>query len=101
MANILELTNYSMTFYIYCLFSEDFRNTLLRTVKWPWFGNKKLTGKRNNDVSIPPQSNIFRMLRLGYNLIFLNDVLIYDGRAINVVCLFFVCCCESLRFRWL
>lgn len=52
MANILELTNYSMTFYIYCLFSEDFRNTLLRTVKWPWFGHKKLIGKRNNDVSI-------------------------------------------------
>ncbi|CAO1388022.1 unnamed protein product [Diamesa hyperborea] len=52
MANILELTNYSMTFYIYCLFSEDFRNTLLRTVKWPWFGHKKLIGKRNNDPII-------------------------------------------------
>uniref|UniRef100_A0A1B0AUJ1 G-protein coupled receptors family 1 profile domain-containing protein n=1 Tax=Glossina palpalis gambiensis TaxID=67801 RepID=A0A1B0AUJ1_9MUSC len=31
LANLLELTNYSITFYIYCLFSEDFRNTLMRT----------------------------------------------------------------------
>ncbi|KAF7279731.1 hypothetical protein GWI33_006764 [Rhynchophorus ferrugineus] len=31
-ANLLEVTNYSITFYIYCLFSEDFRNTLLRTL---------------------------------------------------------------------
>jgi hypothetical protein len=38
-ANLLEVTNYSMTFYIYCLFSEDFRNTLLRTVGWPWKPN--------------------------------------------------------------
>ncbi|XP_033250102.1 probable G-protein coupled receptor B0563.6 isoform X1 [Drosophila miranda] len=35
-ANLLELINYSLTFYIYCLFSEDFRNTLFRTFKWPW-----------------------------------------------------------------
>lgn len=35
-ANLLEVTNYSLTFYIYCLFSEDFRNTLLRTLRWPW-----------------------------------------------------------------
>lgn len=51
LANILELLNYSMTFYIYCLFSEDFRNTLLRTMKWPWFGDKS-SAKRNNDVSM-------------------------------------------------
>ncbi|KAK9871535.1 hypothetical protein WA026_012910 [Henosepilachna vigintioctopunctata] len=31
LANLLEVINYSLTFYIYCLFSEDFRNTLLRT----------------------------------------------------------------------
>ncbi|CAG9824855.1 unnamed protein product [Phaedon cochleariae] len=31
-ANLLEITNYSITFYIYCSFSEDFRNTLLRTL---------------------------------------------------------------------
>lgn len=37
-ANLLEVTNYSITFYIYCLFSEDFRNTLLRTFRWPWTG---------------------------------------------------------------
>lgn len=36
LANLLEITNYSMTFYIYCLFSEDFRNTLLRTLICPW-----------------------------------------------------------------
>ncbi|XP_055915039.1 probable G-protein coupled receptor B0563.6 [Eupeodes corollae] len=36
LANLMELTNYSITFYIYCLFSEDFRNTLMRTIKWPW-----------------------------------------------------------------
>ncbi|GJQ79490.1 hypothetical protein Trydic_g16343 [Trypoxylus dichotomus] len=34
LANLLEVTNYSITFYIYCLFSEDFRNTLLRTLRW-------------------------------------------------------------------
>ncbi|KAJ8927943.1 hypothetical protein NQ314_019576, partial [Rhamnusium bicolor] len=34
-ANLLEVTNYSITFYIYCLFSEDFRNTLLRTLSLP------------------------------------------------------------------
>ncbi|XP_014206493.1 probable G-protein coupled receptor B0563.6 [Copidosoma floridanum] len=34
-ANLLEVVNYSLTFYIYCLFSEDFRATLLRTFKWP------------------------------------------------------------------
>ncbi|CAH1161881.1 unnamed protein product [Phyllotreta striolata] len=32
-ANLLEITNYSITFYIYCSFSEDFRNTLLRTLR--------------------------------------------------------------------
>ncbi|XP_044766502.1 probable G-protein coupled receptor B0563.6 [Coccinella septempunctata] len=32
LANLLEVINYSITFYIYCLFSEDFRNTLLRTL---------------------------------------------------------------------
>ena len=32
-ANILEVTNYSMTFYIYCLFSRDFRATLIQTLQ--------------------------------------------------------------------
>lgn len=51
-ANILELLNYSLTFYIYCMFSEDFRNTLLRTLKWPWFGLKKnMTQRNGNEVS--------------------------------------------------
>ncbi|XP_066582188.1 probable G-protein coupled receptor B0563.6 isoform X2 [Prorops nasuta] len=36
LANLLEVIYYSMTFYIYCLFSEDFRNTLIRTFQWPW-----------------------------------------------------------------
>ncbi|KAK2579674.1 hypothetical protein KPH14_011596 [Odynerus spinipes] len=36
LANLLEVLNYSITFYIYCLFSEDFRNTLMRTLQWPW-----------------------------------------------------------------
>ena len=40
LANLLEVINYSITFYIYCLFSEDFRNTLIRTVQWPWSGLK-------------------------------------------------------------
>ncbi|XP_063240828.1 probable G-protein coupled receptor B0563.6 isoform X2 [Bacillus rossius redtenbacheri] len=42
-ANLLEVTNYSITFYIYCLFSEDFRNTLLRTFRWPWCKSKPFT----------------------------------------------------------
>lgn len=37
-----------MTFYIYCLFSEDFRSTLLKTMKWPWFTNRMC--KRSNEV---------------------------------------------------
>ncbi|XP_063233036.1 probable G-protein coupled receptor B0563.6 [Bacillus rossius redtenbacheri] len=40
-ANLLEVTNYSITFYIYCFFSEDFRNTLFRTFRWPWWQRKK------------------------------------------------------------
>ncbi|XP_057378325.1 probable G-protein coupled receptor B0563.6 [Daphnia carinata] len=32
-ANILEVTNYSFTFYIYCMFSRDFRATLLQTLR--------------------------------------------------------------------
>ncbi|XP_067636018.1 probable G-protein coupled receptor B0563.6 [Eurosta solidaginis] len=40
LANLMELANYSITFYIYCLFSEDFRNTLIRTMKWPWVRTK-------------------------------------------------------------
>ncbi|XP_017482808.1 PREDICTED: probable G-protein coupled receptor B0563.6, partial [Rhagoletis zephyria] len=40
LANLMELANYSITFYIYCLFSEDFRNTLIRTIKWPWMRTK-------------------------------------------------------------
>jgi len=34
-ANVLEVTNYSFTFYIYCLFSRDFRATLLQTMRFP------------------------------------------------------------------
>lgn len=53
LANLLELLNYSLTFYIYCLFSEDFRNTLLRTLNWPWFGNKTIVKRNgNNEVNI-------------------------------------------------
>ncbi|KAG5681340.1 hypothetical protein PVAND_010785 [Polypedilum vanderplanki] len=48
LANLMELLNYSITFYIYCLFSEDFRNTLLRTMRWPW-RKDKTNVKRNND----------------------------------------------------
>ncbi|KMR05136.1 putative g-protein coupled receptor -like protein [Lasius niger] len=41
LANLLEVINYSITFYIYCLFSEDFRNTLIRTLQWPWVKSKQ------------------------------------------------------------
>ncbi|CAK9802557.1 Probable G-protein coupled receptor B0563.6 [Anthophora plagiata] len=41
LANLLEVINYSITFYIYCLFSEDFRNTLIRTLQWPWRKNSQ------------------------------------------------------------
>ncbi|KAL6442236.1 hypothetical protein ACFW04_002478 [Cataglyphis niger] len=41
LANLLEVINYSITFYIYCLFSEDFRNTLIRTLQWPWVKSKR------------------------------------------------------------
>nr|CAD7442904.1 unnamed protein product [Timema bartmani] len=40
-ANLLEVINYSITFYIYCFFSEDFRNTLFSTFRWPWGADKK------------------------------------------------------------
>ncbi|KAL7640199.1 UNVERIFIED_CONTAM: hypothetical protein RMT77_009613 [Armadillidium vulgare] len=32
-ANILEVTNFAVTFYIYCLFSKDFRETFIRTLR--------------------------------------------------------------------
>ncbi|KOC61501.1 putative G-protein coupled receptor [Habropoda laboriosa] len=41
LANLLEVIYYSITFYIYCLFSEDFRNTLIRTLQWPWGKNSQ------------------------------------------------------------
>ncbi|KAL2723885.1 putative G-protein coupled receptor B05636 [Vespula squamosa] len=51
LANLLEVLNYSITFYIYCLFSEDFRNTLMRTLQWPWLksgqGGRKVPMKRS------------------------------------------------------
>lgn len=50
-ANLLELTNYSLTFYIYILFSEDFRATLLRIIRWPWFEGS-ICQKNNNEVSL-------------------------------------------------
>jgi hypothetical protein len=48
-ANLLEVANYSITFYIYCMFSEDFRNTLLRTFRWPW--------KKNDPTDLPVGQN--------------------------------------------
>ncbi|XP_071536083.1 probable G-protein coupled receptor B0563.6 [Panulirus ornatus] len=32
-ANVLEVTNFAVTFYIYCVFSKDFRETFLRTLR--------------------------------------------------------------------
>nr|XP_045624721.1 probable G-protein coupled receptor B0563.6 [Procambarus clarkii] len=32
-ANVLEVTNFAVTFYIYCLFSKDFRETFIRTLR--------------------------------------------------------------------
>lgn len=32
-ANVLEVTNFAVTFYIYCTFSKDFRETFLRTLR--------------------------------------------------------------------
>lgn len=55
LANLLEVTNYSITFYIYCLFSEDFRNTLLRTLRWPLFSNG--TGGGGPGGPIGPHGN--------------------------------------------
>ncbi|CRL04608.1 CLUMA_CG017676, isoform A [Clunio marinus] len=63
LANLLELLNYSMTFYIYCLFSEDFRNTLLKTMKWPWCGDKS-NSKRNNDFRLTTTQPIITQHKL-------------------------------------
>jgi len=52
LANLLEVINYSITFYIYCLFSEDFRNTLIRTLQWPWVKDKQ--GGRNLPMKRSP-----------------------------------------------
>ncbi|CAL4237617.1 unnamed protein product, partial [Meganyctiphanes norvegica] len=32
-ANVLEVTNFAVTFYVYCIFSKDFRETFLRTLR--------------------------------------------------------------------
>ena len=49
-ANILEVTNYSFTFYIYCLFSRDFRATLFHTLGI----SKKLSSHPRSGVATIP-----------------------------------------------
>ncbi|ALC49580.1 CG33639 [Drosophila busckii] len=51
LANLLELINYSITFYIYCLFSEDFRSTLARIIKWPWLRMRNCRQAEEDEVS--------------------------------------------------
>lgn len=71
----MELINYSLTFYIYCLFSEDFRNTLFRTIRWPWFEkplynrgtevsrskNNSLPNSLTSNSSVPPKTPRIRI----------------------------------------
>ncbi|XP_055371328.1 probable G-protein coupled receptor B0563.6 [Condylostylus longicornis] len=62
MANLMELTNYSITFYIYCLFSEDFRNTLIRTFKWPWFSG--MLYHRTDEMHLKSNNPLIKMDKL-------------------------------------
>lgn len=56
-ANFLEVANYSITFYIYCLFSREFRNTFLGLFKGkeqqgslvPTGGGQKVSGGRQRE----------------------------------------------------
>ncbi|XP_024942131.1 probable G-protein coupled receptor AH9.1 isoform X1 [Cephus cinctus] len=60
LANLLEVINYSITFYIYCLFSKDFRNTLIRTFHWHW-GSEDKNGRnvliKRSGIPIPRLTN--------------------------------------------
>ncbi|XP_044587098.1 probable G-protein coupled receptor B0563.6 [Cotesia glomerata] len=58
LANLLEIINYSITFYIYCLFSEDFRNTLIQTLKWPWCKAARDKHKLSTKRSLNPRPTI-------------------------------------------
>ncbi|XP_022899790.1 probable G-protein coupled receptor B0563.6 [Onthophagus taurus] len=53
LANLLEITNYSITFYIYCLFSEDFRNTLFRTFSCSDEAPNRRTAKLSHPTNTP------------------------------------------------
>ncbi|KAH8409095.1 hypothetical protein KR009_006824 [Drosophila setifemur] len=66
-ANLLELINYSLTFYIYCLFSEDFRNTLVRTIKWPWLKGKFCHQAQEHEVSVSPPATAGTVAAVGGN----------------------------------
>jgi hypothetical protein len=44
-ANLLELTNYSITFYIYCLFSREFRATFASVISGVRGGGGPFTGE--------------------------------------------------------
>lgn len=65
MVNLLELTNYSITFYIYCLFSEDFRNTLVRTLRWRWLETKLCKRKDEVSPAFLTLAKIYIFIRIG------------------------------------
>jgi hypothetical protein len=44
-ANLLELTNYSITFYIYCIFSREFRATFTALISGVRGGGGPFTGE--------------------------------------------------------
>lgn len=69
LANLMELTNYSITFYIYCLFSEDFRSTLFRTLKWPWIGNP-ICNQRKDEVNSEMNRKWTEMAKLNDSFFF-------------------------------
>ncbi|TMW52154.1 hypothetical protein DOY81_002789 [Sarcophaga bullata] len=84
LANLLELTNYSITFYIYCLFSEDFRNTLMRTIKWPWIKSQLCHQVDEVSAKQTPLNNFDKLTLRNHHITTTSGVCTGMGRSSSI-----------------
>ncbi|KAI8126825.1 hypothetical protein FF38_03110 [Lucilia cuprina] len=84
LANLLELTNYSITFYIYCLFSEDFRNTLMRTIKWPWIKSQLCHQVDEVSAKQTPLNNFDKLTLRNHHITTTSGVCTGIGRSSSI-----------------
>ncbi|XP_061397371.1 probable G-protein coupled receptor B0563.6, partial [Musca vetustissima] len=84
LANLMELTNYSITFYIYCLFSEDFRNTLIRTIKWPWIRTQLCHQVDEVSAKQTPLTNFDKLTLRNHHITTTSGVCTGIGRSSSI-----------------